>query len=435
MIVSVLMTIEGSRPEISRLVNLEGTTDLSELSPIIDAAFGFSGVAKHFYMANVGGKNQVYSSWPSTGELDEEHVTIADMPPMTYVYDPSANWNVHIERFGTAEVEGPTPLLVDALGPDVIEACGGPDMMTQFHTEARRLAAGHSPNLKVSPLLLSFMPVMSPERLIQRLSAADHPSISERIAFTAEDLMLDGSGELEANPHSEEIADKFEEFMESRPDLQNILSLDPNPERNPTLIAAISEFFAEEIDEDNPEFLLSEPFDQINDHCRALLVHFTVPRKLTQEGNLRAADVRALAEPLGLPIPSSRPREISVRPILELRLFFESLGHLINDNQQVILSPRGRTALVEGDLMLQQIFDHLPGYFGLDVWDEVLEWLGFETEVLIDPEVVTMPDDPEFIIDLFIGLGVLTPTSTRHRMEATPSGRLFIEEFFDDSAL
>ena len=46
MIVSLLMTIEGSQPKVSRLVNVENSMHLGALSHVIDAAFGFSGGEK-----------------------------------------------------------------------------------------------------------------------------------------------------------------------------------------------------------------------------------------------------------------------------------------------------------------------------------------------------------------------------------------------------
>ena len=249
MIVTLSMTVQGSRPEITRVLNVEDAIDLSGMAALIDAAFGFSGTSDHFFASEDGGSRTLYTDEPTDGELSEHTLTVADIDGMTYFYDPAATWAVSIDVLGTTDVDMPSPMLVDALGPDVLEACGSPDMMSAFHTEALRLAAGLEPDLKVSPLLLSFMPVMSPERLVERLSHAHHPSVAERIAYTAENLFLTNDDELMDDPRAPEIIEGFDSFVQSRPDLQQILDLDPNPERNPTLIAAMSEFFADQASE------------------------------------------------------------------------------------------------------------------------------------------------------------------------------------------
>nr|VDG61894.1 Plasmid pRiA4b ORF-3-like protein [Streptococcus thermophilus] len=257
MIITLSMTVLGSRPEITRVLNVEDTIDLSGMAALIDAAFGFSGTSDHFFASEDGGTRTLYTDEPTDGELSEHTLTVADIGGMTYFYDPAATWAVDIDVLGTSEIDMPSPMLVDALGPDVLEACGSPDMMSAFHAEALRLAAGLEPDLKVSPLLLSFMPVMSPERLVERLSHAHHPSVAERIAYTAENLFLTNDDELTDDPRAPEIIEEFDSFVQSRPDLQQILDLDPNPERNPTLIAAMSEFFADQASE-----LTEEPEDE-----------------------------------------------------------------------------------------------------------------------------------------------------------------------------
>ena len=115
MIVSLLMTIEGSQPKVSRLVNVENSMHLGALSHVIDAAFGFSGGESHMYMSTGPGAREVFTTHPSEGERAENDITVAEMKPMIYVYDPSANWNIHVEVLGTSRLDGPTPLLIDAL--------------------------------------------------------------------------------------------------------------------------------------------------------------------------------------------------------------------------------------------------------------------------------------------------------------------------------
>lgn len=246
MTVSVLMIVEGSSPEISRCVNVEEDITLGELSQIIDAALGFSGAATHLFVGQHGTTRDVFAEVPGLDERDEDEMLVGDMEPMTYVYDPSANWNIHVELLGPSQLEGPTPMLVDAAGPDVVEACSGPEMMTQFRAEARRLAAGVEPDLEVIPLMFSFLPVMAPERVLDRLTVADPVSVATRIGYVAEELFFDqAAAAAEEDPQGRGLADHFDAFLHARPELREVLDVDPHPERNPTLISAVTEFFDE----------------------------------------------------------------------------------------------------------------------------------------------------------------------------------------------
>ena len=112
MTVSVLMIVEGASPEISRCVNVEETMTLGELAQIIDASLGFTGAATHLYVGHEGAQRCVYAEVPGAGEHHEDELTVAEMPPLTYVYDPAANWNVHVEVLGPSSIEGPTLSLI-----------------------------------------------------------------------------------------------------------------------------------------------------------------------------------------------------------------------------------------------------------------------------------------------------------------------------------
>ncbi|QYH19046.1 hypothetical protein JKI95_07060 [Corynebacterium aquatimens] len=250
MIVTLLMSLEDANPEITRCVNVEDSMDLGQLSEVINAAFGFSGAATHLYVTKSGKTRQVYAEVPSAGEGDEVDMTVAKLREITYIYDPTANWNVHVEVLGYSQLDGPTPLLIDASGPDIVEATNGPAMMTRFRAEARRIAAGLEPDMEVTPLLLSFLPVMSPERMLQRLTVTDPVAVATRIGFVAEELFFGAAQDAATDPRALDLANQFEDFLDSRPELRDILENDPMPDRNPTLIAAVAEFFEQHAGED-----------------------------------------------------------------------------------------------------------------------------------------------------------------------------------------
>ena len=245
MTVSVLMIVEGTSPEISRCVNVEETMTLGELSQIIDASLGFTGAATHLYVSQEGTQRSVFTAVPGPGEHQENELTVAEMRPMTYVYDPAANWNIHVEVLGPSNIEGPTPMLIDAAGPDVVEACSGPELMTTFRNQARLLAAGIEPDLETITLMFSYLPVMPPERMLDRMTQADPVSVATRIGNVAEEMFFDEVAAADEGADGPGLAQHFDDFLQSRPDLLQIIDMDPHPERNPTMINAVTEFFGE----------------------------------------------------------------------------------------------------------------------------------------------------------------------------------------------
>ena len=245
MTVSVLMIVEGTSPEISRCVNVEETMTLGELSQIIDASLGFTGAATHLYVSQEGTQRSVFTAVPGPGEHQENELTVAEMRPMTYVYDPAANWNIHVEVLGPSNIEGPTPMLIDAAGPDVVEACSGPELMTTFRNQARLLAAGIEPDLETITLMFSYLPVMPPERMLDRMTQADPVSVATRIGNVAEEMFFDEVAAADEHGDGPGLAQHFDDFLQSRPDLLQIIDMDPHPERNPTMINAVTEFFGE----------------------------------------------------------------------------------------------------------------------------------------------------------------------------------------------
>lgn len=239
--VSVLITVEGTSPEISRCINVEQDMTLGEFAQVIDASLGFSGASSHLFVGTHGTRRQVYAENPGAGEDHEDTITVGEMEPMTYIYDAAADWSIHVEVLGPSHIEGPTPMLVDVAGPDVIESCNGPALMTEFRNQARLLAAGIEPNLETVTLMFSFLPVMPPERMLDRLTIADPVTVASRIANVAEEQFFDEVAGVESDGMG--LADHFDDFINSRPELREIIDLDPHPERNPNMISAVTDFF------------------------------------------------------------------------------------------------------------------------------------------------------------------------------------------------
>ena len=371
MTVSVLMIVEGTLPEISRCVNVEETMTLGELAQIIDASLGFTGAATHLYVGQEGTQRSVYAEVPGPGEHHEDELTVAEMRPMTYVYDPAANWNIHVEVLGPSNIEGPTPMLIDAAGPDVVEACSGPELMSTFRDQARLLAAGIEPDVETITLMFSYLPVMPPERMLDRMTQADPVSVATRIGNVAEEMFFDEVAAADEEGDGPGLAQHFDDFLQSRPDLLQIIDMDPHPERNPAMINAVTEFFGEVLGDGvlgDPGALMPDSFDDTPDLVEifAELMRIFSPGVPYEHGEMPAhiaLQVRNLTE---LPFPNT-----VADLLLDARLLKKRGG---------VLTPTkaGLTFLNHPDPLPRTADNIRRGFEGLmgeDVWRSIVEWL------------------------------------------------------------
>lgn len=413
MTVSVLMVVEGSSPEISRCINVEETLKLGELAQLIDAALGFSGAATHLFVGKAGVTREVYAEVPALNEHDEDELTVAEMEPMTYVYDPAANWNIHVEVLGQSQLDGPTPMLIDAAGPDVVEACSGPDMMTQFRREAVLLAAGIEPDYDVVPLMFSFLPVMPPERILDRLTVADPVSVATRIAYIAEELFFDQAAAAAEENSGGGLMEYFDAFMQSRPELQEVLDMDPHPERNPSLISAVSEFFDQLLDGTAADAILAEsdpvgPPETFRDMCVAAVDFFSLPVPLDGDNIIDAAQ-----DDFSQFLQTAYGEEIV--SLLVAAGFIERRG------EYLVTSKHGQS-LYQTSIPTHAFADELRAGFedvlGEQVWREAVEYyVGTRREA---------PDNVDDAAALMMGVRILGGGT--ERADLTPDGRDLLRE-------
>lgn len=481
MIVTLLLTLEGSDPEVSRCVNVDDSMDLSQLAQVIDAAFGFSGAASHLYVTGDGKFRQVFSEMPGPDEAQESEVMVHKITEITYIYDPTANWNIRVQVLGETQLDGPTPLLVDAAGPDIIEAANGPEMMTQFRNEARRIAAGLAPNMEVTPLLLSFLPVMSPERILQRLTVADPVTVATRISFVAEEIFFDQGAGHPGMPGPNDLAHRFDEFLDSRPELRDILQDDPQPDRNPTLLAAVAEFFEDnvptaeeppfgvpEFDEPEPEpvpdnviplhrrtppadaplpdyapdwvrdqppaapFMPAGTFsedDYFPDILLDLFNIFAKPVKLTKKGQLPSKTVRDIAGVFGIQSFYQQPRETTYPTVQWLRQVLEGAGFIEEEGNCLSTSALGNQ-FIECDghtgIFIDAWAAGFEHAFGTALWKEHLWTLAHlfnlgEHYGINPPAPTHVPNRLEDTVLLLGDMGALMPDAATGRPDMTPS--------------
>lgn len=423
MIVTLLMTLEGSNPEVSRCVNVDDSLDLSQLAEVIDAAFGFSGAASHLFITGSGKFRQVFSESPGAGEADESEVFVSKFTDISYIYDPTANWNIKVESLGPSELGGPTPLLVDAAGPDIIESANGPELMTKFRHEARRIAAGLPPNMEVTPLLLSFLPVMSPERMLDRLTIADPVTVATRVSYIAEELFYDPIDQ-QPGPHAPSLVDDFEDFLDARPDLRAIFHEDPHPDQNPTLLAAVADFFDQRTGEQDDHAELDDNVimfpgavsdeDAFPDALRSMIGLFLEPVKLTKTGKLPVSAVREMLAIVGIDPPFQQPRESMFPVVRQARALLEGGGFVAVRGGEVVASDLGRMAYEFFDTGLN-IAEWAAGFehtFGEDEWKAVLwvfsDWFNLGADYGITPPAPNaVPERTNDVLRFFNEMGAL----------------------------
>lgn len=402
MTVSVLMIVEGTSPEISRCVNVEETMTLGELSQIIDASLGFTGAATHLYVSQEGQQRSVFTAAPGPGEHQEDELTVAEMRPMTYVYDPAANWNIHVEVLGPSNIEGPTPMLIDAAGPDVVEACSGPELMTTFRHQARLLAAGIEPDLETITLMFSYLPVMPPERMLDRMTQADPVSVATRIGNVAEEMFFDEVAAADEGTEGPGLAQHFDDFLQSRPDLLQIIDMDPHPERNPTMINAVTEFFGDMLGgPDVPGFGPSS-FDDLPQVTLtgvvAQLVELFADGVTLKQGLLPLETAREIVGITELRDPDEVSDVLVESGLLKKR---KGVITLTKAGEQFLADDSPHRFYTEHSLRL---FEALVGW---ELWEATIEWF-------IGDGGATPPESFDFLIPWLYAFNVVEETSPGH---------------------
>ena len=401
MTVSVLMIVEGTSPEISRCVNVEETMTLGELSQIIDASLGFTGAATHLYVSQEGTQRSVFTAAPGPGEHQENELTVAEMRPMTYVYDPAANWNIHVEVLGPSNIEGPTPMLIDAAGPDVVEACSGPELMTTFRHQARLLAAGIEPDLETITLMFSYLPVMPPERMLDRMTQADPVSVATRIGNVAEEMFFDEVAAADEGTEGPGLAQHFDDFLQSRPDLLQIIDMDPHPERNPTMINAVTEFFGDMLG--GPDGVeVPSSFDDLPQVTLtgvvAQLVELFADGVTLERGLLPLETARGIVAITELRDPDEVSDVLVESGLLKKR---KGVITLTKAGEQFLADDSPHRFYTEHSLRL---FEALVGW---ELWEATIEWF-------IGDGGATPPESMDFLVPWLYAFNVVEETSPGH---------------------
>lgn len=146
-ILEIKATIIGSKPNIYRVIRLNGDTNLQIVHEIMQAVFNWGNVHMHYFRSNTGDflKN-------------EEQTMLADTltinTPIVYVYDYGDAWAINLELISTIDSkERIRPICTDGKRQSPPEDCGG----IVGYDDALDLLAHHNSNaLRKYPLIAEW---------------------------------------------------------------------------------------------------------------------------------------------------------------------------------------------------------------------------------------------------------------------------------------
>ena len=128
-IVTLKVTLRGTRPPIWRRVEVTGSTTLGELHFVILTVMGWTGGHLHFF--EVGGRQYGDPSWmedvATETRLTVGGVLKSGLPRFSYTYDLGDNWEHHIliEKKAPAIEGRQYPVCTDGKRNCPPEDCGG----------------------------------------------------------------------------------------------------------------------------------------------------------------------------------------------------------------------------------------------------------------------------------------------------------------------
>ncbi|AGF73747.1 hypothetical protein [Corynebacterium halotolerans] len=404
-IAALLLSVTGSLPGITRTITVRTDMPLTDLAEAVEAVLGFSGRSPHLLMTSTGGSRQVWE--------DETTGTVADLfredrAFAVFRYHPPRNWHVGIELLGYAGVDMPTPLLIEVAGPDVVEACNGPEEMMRLRDAARDFLAGIDRSPANSAELNDRFPHLSPNQMLRRLTTVDDVVVAERLAQRVR------SG-------NEAPLSFDDEDAPLPPGPENT----PDPVQNSVLRQAIEKFFDGlepdavapgmaahdgDIRENLPE-LDEKSAETATEHIRWVLDLVGEGRPLTPSGYLKPVDVTAIAERIGLDERwrGKANRENSTLPVLILRQAMEHFELLERRGGRIHVTEAGQR-LKNRPLELAR---HVAAYLPLlsdpdDLAPSITQMWAWANEIDSDPEpgllmAATHVDNHQ----LFLAMGAL----------------------------
>lgn len=130
--------------------------------------------------------------------------------------------------------------------------------------------------------------------------------------------------------------------------------------------------------------------------------------------------MRTLAENFGLALEPGNHAAEAVPAVNALRSFLEVRDYLSVEDNYLLALPGGTAVAEEADVLLTCFEEDLYLYFSAVYAEDAEEVLNWVADPIGYPK---RPKNPEFVVDLFIALGVLEQGSTQEQIVHTAPGR------------
>lgn len=435
------MTIEDSAPAITRTVLVHAEITLFELHEVICAAFGFSGVQKHrFESDHPGGRDHWTVEQEFTTALPG--LLVEPLGAALYHYGDNDEWTLTIQNLGFPHDRMLVPKLVAATGPDVVEGCDGPWEMTAMRDCAVRAVAEIDLDLNVADLINAFLPGLSPELVVQRLTHADPAGLAARISYAITPQFVDGLGESGrthgdgtpqdplGNPEDWPGADEA-----AAANVPEQLPADDRHRLDPQTIAEIRDALANVsggLDggagaAPDADMLDDAAAEATTESTRWLLSYAEEGLPMTQAGYLKPFVVQEIADHIEAAKywPGRHNRESETRPVHTLRQALSHMRLLRTSKGRVLVTKLGRELREKPLELARHIADHLPLVYEVEelpaMQRELMRWHRGMTRGI-------MPPPASYADNLYLlkAMNVLDRDVTDFDERATPAGRAFL---------
>lgn len=440
--ITLEMTVRNSDPAIRRTVLIDPAGGMGAIHEVICAAFGFSGLQEHSYSAEHPGSPHPLAVLATLLKIPGGRATYH------YGNADGDTWAVDIENLGHPHSEMLVPQLIDALGPDVVEGCGGAEAMSAMRRAAVQTQAELPVDADALDLITIFLPGMSPDRAAQRLAYTDPASIAHRVAFATPPKMMEGAGTPDLFPPDEPDPSDYPGMTAADP-----VGSDEVPEQLPEedrrgfdaetmaeIHDALSQVTADAdpgsaptLDEEQWEGLDDAAAEAVTDSIRWFLDYVGDGLPLTQAGYLKPRDVQAIAAQIEAEKYwiGKFNREVETLPVMNLRDALTHLKLLRKYRGKVLVTKLGRELLAQPLELARYIIARLPLLYEVTDLPAMLEIFLFWHKGDEDRHL----GKPEGYADnyhLLLAMNVLDRTRpVLAPKQPTPAGKRFLSEVLD----
>lgn len=415
--VCLLISVENTHPEVTRLIAIEPDTSVGQLMLIVHAALGLE-------PSPPGHVTTGASEYELMELLDDPATDTLLIAGETVAYHPAVGtWEITLTLLSSTELPMHLPTLIDATGPDLVSAIGDPLIMHSMLEDLRMILAGVGvPGPKIE-LIISTFPTYSLPQVHQRLTECFPPLIAQRLGELSDATVatpleaLTGGDPFALKPLSDQLMDLAEEEWEHMAFVKNTALLNSIPHMDPEFeLATLSRAHQEEL----------------VDRLRVILEMLSRHSTLTTRENLTPKFVKEFVDhPYFVNLGFSGSSRMDSVPLLDdLMWFLMEFDFIDIQGRTVVLTDMAQEAWDNPAATVEYLVNNCP-YIDSDSYFELLKALS-----LIDLGEVeaarAMREEmgyPEFYAGWNI-LQLLGIAEAGFTLQLTPLGHEFLGDCF-----